>query len=258
MDTDRIYWEEILQQGASITIATMIVPVIVSLFYKKYWNRALLAIFWYYLATLLLNLLEKLIMWACRQNLDVCIPILDYWEITNSHWLSILYFTKDYIFLGWFFSLIFPDKRLRKIIKWTTIFIALASVINYCFIEGYKGFGVFNPAINMIYVFSLPTIYLWYSQRESLRIPLKKNPYFWISIGLLIPSLMVLFIYFSGDHIFESDFRLFVILKCIENVFAILGFGLACIGFSRARFARFITTEDSSEAEESDSLMASQ
>jgi len=247
MDVESIYWDGILKQGASITTGSMIFLIIVALMYKKHWNRALLIAFWYYLATFLLNVLEKLILWSCKQNLDVCVPILDYWGITNTHWLSIFYLIKNYVFLGWFYMLIFPDKKIGKIIKWASIFIATASVINYCFIEGYQGIGVFNPAADMFFIVSLPLLYLWYSQRESLRIPLKKNPYFWINMGILIPSLLGPFYYISGDHIYENDLKLFVILNTIKNGFEILGYVLVGIGFSKARYVRFVSTENLSE-----------
>ncbi len=250
MDAERIYWNEILDQIGSLTTATMILLIIVAGSYKKYWNRALSAAFWYYLATFLLNVLRNLIIWSCRQYRDTCISILDYWGITNYSCLEIFFYIKDYIFLAWFFIVIFHDKRIKSAIKWASILIALASVINYLFIEGYKELGVFNPGINMFYVIALPLIYLWYSQRESLRIPLKKNPYFWISIGLLIPNLLALFFYIAGDSIRESDFKLYAILNSVKNGFEIIGYILVGIGFSRARFVRFITPGDASEADD--------
>ena len=253
MGEEKVYWDEILKLFASVTVAAMVVPIIVALMFRRYWNRALLVAFWYYLATFLLSSLEQFIFWACPRYREACVQILEYWDINNTFFLSILFFTKDYILLGWFFKLIVPVKRIGNIIKWCSIIFVIASWINHCFIEGYKGFGIFNSGINAIYMVSLPLLYLWYSQKESLRIPLHKNPYFWISIGLLIPSLLTLFLYFSGNYILESDYKLYSILKSIENGFAIIGLVLVCIGFTRSRFARFISTEEVSDAVEYDS-----
>ncbi len=250
MAAEEIYWDELLKQVGHITTGAMVFLIIAAFFYRKYWNRALLAAFWYFLATFLLNLLEPIILWICHLDLDACVPILDYWGITNSHWLSIFYYTKDYILLGWFYILIFPNKQFGSFIKWTAVIFLIASVINYLFIEGHNVFGVFNPGINMIYVVGLPLIYLWYSQKESLRIPLQKNPYFWINIGLLIPNLLALFFYFTGDFNYETNLKLYVLLKIMRNGFEILGFVLVGIGFSRARFVRFIATNDGNEKEE--------
>ena len=242
MSAEEIYWDGILKQVGYITTGLMVFLLIIALLYKKYWNRALFAAFWYFLATFLLNVLEPLILWTCRQNLETCVPILDYWGITNSHWLSIFYYTKDYIFLGWFYILIFPNIQIGRVIKWTAITFVIASVINYLFIEGHNVFGVFNPGINMIYVVGLPLIYLWYSQRQSLRIPLQKNPYFWINIGILIPNLLALFFYFTGNFNYETNLKLYVLLKIMRNGFEIFSYVLVGIGFSRARFIRFINT----------------
>ncbi|MEM9917321.1 MAG: hypothetical protein AAF990_04455 [Bacteroidota bacterium] len=236
-----IDWNNFYVFYGRITIAAMILPVLAALLFRRYWNRALYAAFWYFLMTFLLNVSEQIFIWSTGAYYESFKPFLDYFQITNTNFIKIFYYLKDFFFLGWFFSLIFSSSRLRSSVKWVSLLLILATSINYLFIEGYQGHGFFNPVINALYVILLPILYLWISQKSSLRIPLRKNPYFWISIGLFLPNLLALFLYFTGDYIYTTNYPLFVILSSIKNTFEMIGLVMVSFGFVNARFARFVT-----------------
>lgn len=244
MSTIEQAWNDFFIQFGRITIATMIIPVIVALFYKKQWNRPLRVAFIYCLLTFGINLFEQVIIWLINNYTAFFLPYLKRWSIGNTFFLIILYYLKNYLVLGWFYSLIFPIVPFNRYIIWAGRTLALVAIINHCFIEGFRDLGVFNPIINSVFMTVLPLLYLWVSQKHSSRIPLKKNPYFWISLGLLVPKVVVFFQDLAGDYIYGSDFILYVKVQTAVNSLEILGQVLIAIGFVHSRYARFIELPD--------------
>ena len=227
--------------SAKVYTAFIIIPILISLIYKKNWTLPLKVIFYYCLFTLLINFFEAIVIWTSIHHFEWIEPILAFLKTDNTTFLSILYYVKDFILLAWFFSLIYPSPPINRYIFWSGIILAIGSIINYLFIEGYREFGIFNPGADGIFIVALPILYLWTSQRQSLRISLKKNPYLWISLGLLFPNLLSLFLYFTGDYLYKSDIILYYKFFIAKNIFEIIGLILIAIGFSHARYARFIS-----------------
>lgn len=237
-------WNDLLLLFGKVTTIAMLIPVVVALSRKALHNRPLRVIFWYCLLSFLINAFEHTLIWAVNTYTSFFRPALDYWEIEYFFFLTILYYLKDFLLLGLFYSLIFPIQPFNRFILWSGRILALAATINYLFIDGYNVFGVFNPLTDAVFIVALPLLYLWFSQQQSLRIPLKKSPYFWISLGLLLPNLLSLFLYFTGDYIHRTAFILYAKFSTIKNAFEIAGQILIAIGFLHARYARFIGLPD--------------
>ena len=235
-----VSYNDFLILFGQITIITMIFPVVVALIFKSFWNRPLKVIFLYVFVSFVLNLLENIFIWATTNYYESIKPFLDYFELSNTIFFTILYYLKDFLLLGRFYSLIFPFVPLNRSIYKLGWILSVAVIINFLFIEGYQNFGTFNPGADAIFSLVLPLVYLWVSQQHSLRIPLRKNPYFWISLGLLFPKALSLFIFFTGDFLYQSDYILYVKILLIRNLFEIIGLALITIGFIYARYTRLI------------------
>ena len=235
------YWNEVFIYISRITFFSGIfILLLIVLRFRMNWNKPLKVFFYYYILTLVLNSLVQGIIWLTGIYVDFFSPILEYWEITNTFFFQILFQLKNFILLSIFYHLIFPIKHYKKYILRIGQILSIIALVNYFFIVGYKKLGVFNPSANVIYSLLLPLIYLWYSQEYSLRIPLSKNPYFWFSIGLIIPNLIGAFIFFAGDYIHTDNFILYCQMYSLKNLFEILGQILIAIGFSRSYYTRFI------------------
>ena len=243
------WWLRFFLYFGRITVGAMVVPVFVALWYRKNWNRPLTIAFLYCLATFGVNLIEQVFIWASDNYTELMVPYLQYWEIDNTFFLTILYYVKNFLLLGLFYSLIVQNKFLSQIIRNAGYLLALSATINHFFIEGYKAFGVFNPAIDAIFMFFLPLVYLWESQRSSLRIPLKKNPYLWFSLGIIVPNLVNLFLYLTGDYLYGSDVVLYSQLFSLKNGFEIIGQALISIGFINSYYVRFVSSDDELDTE---------
>lgn len=235
-------WNAFLILSGQLFVAAMLIPIITALIFRKEWNKPLEVFFWFLVVGLIGNLLELGFIWATKieNYYHVFEDWLKEWEIYNTNFLSIIFYLKDFLLLGLFYSLIIPVKKLSRIIFWSGLIIALAALLNYCFIEGFREFGVINPGADAIFIALLPLLYLWLSQKQSLRIPLSKNPYLWISLGLLIPNLLSLFLYFTGNYVQKNDFILYAKFFVAKNAFEIIGLIFIAIAYAYARYVRFI------------------
>lgn len=238
------FWNDLLIFFANITSFAMVIPVVTSLIFRRYWNKPLRIVSFYFLIILLLNLFEGIFIWLCFEYKEIIAPFRDYWEIDNTIFLQIFFYLNNFIFLSIFYSIIFPSKGVSKIIFYLGYCLGVIAIFNYFFVIGYKRLGVLNPSINALFIFSIPLVYLWYSQLHSLRIPLKKNPYFWITLGLVLPNLIGLFLNFSGDFLYIKDYSIYTQIHSIKNIFATIGQILISIGFAHSYYARFIKIAD--------------
>lgn len=236
---------DLLIAFAKIILIAMLVPIFIAIVYRKEWNKPLFVAFLFCLLTFMVNFLEQIFLWLAGNYTEMVIPFLDFFNIKNTFFFTVFYYGKDYLILGWFYSLIITTKNnLNKTTLWVSYTLTFIMLINYLFFNGYDDPGVLNPTLNAVYVVVLPLLYLWFSQKESLRISLYKSPYFWISLGVFIPNLLGLFIYIIQPFAQSTDYILFIRLKVIKNIFDLLGFGLISYGFTKSRYARFIEDND--------------
>ncbi len=223
-----------------ITIAFMIVPIIVAIIKRRYYNSILDAFLKYRILAFSFNLLEVGFIWVAYNHFEWIKDFVNYFGIQNTAFLAILYHSNDYIFLGWFFYLLFGRKPYGIWIWRIAMLLLVANVINYLFIEGYKTVGFFNPISDAIFVFGVAAFYLWHLYKSQLALPLTKNPYFWISFGLILPHLIGFFLFLVGDVAQKENFPFFVSLSIAKNCFLILAQVFYSIAFWRAQYARFI------------------
>ena len=80
--------------------------------------------------------------------------------------------------------------------------------------------------------------------RANLSLPVRHNPYFWLSLGVIIPNLLGVFFFLIGDAVHQEDYKLFTALSSFKNGFLILGQLLMGIGFWFAPFSKFVTLPD--------------
>ena len=225
--------------SGKITIFTMLLPIVVAIIRWKKLNKPLKFFFAYCLATFLINCLELSYLEAVNNYTEFFIPWL---EVTNYslNFFLILYQLKGLLFLGYFFSLLFDAYGYRKIVWNASLILSLIAICTYILEQGWKNFGSYGATIDAIYISILPLSYLWFLTRATYEIPLMKNPYFLISLGLVIPNLIGLFLNFFGTSLQANHFCLFARFAITKNCFEILGQSLLALGFWRASYARFI------------------
>ena len=225
--------------GKVATVA-MILPIIVAIANFRYLNRPLKIIFWFSIFRLFVSLITQFIIWVVSTYQNYFVPILNRWDIHNMSFISILAHLNNFGLLGWYFSLIIEDKKIKYIIRLISVFLFITAIINYIFIEGYKSPNVFNSTSSNIFCFLLPLIHLWFLYGEDSKVPIAKNPYFWISLGLIIPNLTGLITSIIGKKLKQTDPALFFQVDIGYAVLQIFGYLLIAIGFYYARYTKYL------------------
>jgi hypothetical protein len=238
-----IFYNDLLIFYGRIALSTLIIPIIMGLWQGRVMNRPLRFFLFYLASGLTIALLEQLFIWSTTKYYPTLKPYLDYWKIEDTNFYQILYYLKNFALLGWFYSLLLPNS-VSIWVKRVSIFLLFAALINYLFIEGYLVFGVFNPIADAVFCFVLPLIYLGFLYQKDSIVPLSKNPYFWISLGMVVPNLLNLIFQFIGNQLLETDFILFAKLTIGKNGITVIGHILLAIGFYYARYVKFMSPSD--------------
>lgn len=221
------------------TIITSIYPLLIAFLFFKLLNKPLKIFLIFCSIILILNLIEQSIIWLAINRFEMIAPYMEYWDVETTDFLSILYYLTNFSMLGWFYYQLLPKKYSNTVLG-VAISLILATFINYLFIEGFKRPGIFNPAVDVIFTSGLPAFYLWHLSRRTTNFPLQKNPYFWISFGLMFSNLIALFLYLTADIIKGEDYNLFIKLLIARNIFEIVAQIFFAIAFWNVRFVRYI------------------
>ncbi len=221
------------------TIITTTYPLLTAFLFFTQLNKPLKIFLTFCSILLILNLVEQSIIWLAINRYETLAPYMNYWDVGTTDFFSILYYLTNFSLLAWFYYQLLT-KKYANLMVGVAIFLVLATLVNYLFIEGYKRPGVFNPAVDVVFSSLLPAFYLWYMSRETINFPLQKNPYFWISFGLMFSNLIALFLYITADLIQKENYDLFVRLLIIRNILEIIAQIFFAIGFWHARFVKYI------------------
>jgi hypothetical protein len=240
MEEQILFYNAIWMNIAKIALGFMIVPMCFAFINYEFLNKLLKLILLYLIVTFLVSLGEQLIYQLLLYLYANNRSILEYWNIYNTNFYQILFILKDFGFLGVVFYYLILPLKISKPILYLSWGLILVSLINYFFIDGYNSFSSFNSSAQSFFTFSLPIIYMWILYHTDSKIPLFKNPYFWINLGLIIPNLLSLFLYFAGDKISHSDFLLYVKIMIGRSIIEIVSQILFTIGFAHGRYAQFL------------------
>lgn len=238
MSVEEEYWYDLLVVLSKYCTMMELLPIVIAFIYRKYFNDILKVFFFYALITLLLNSFEQFLIWISEFKDGY---YFEMFGLENTFFIQVFFYLKNFILIGWYYSLIFSSKTHKKTIQYITTVLTCFTVI-FLFLDGYKQFGLLMPCLNSIFLIVIPLAYLWESQKNSIRISLVKNPHFWLSIGLIVPNVLLFFLYPTGQYIYETNSLLYWQLNTFRLLTFILGIIFISIGFSRAYFARFIKT----------------
>lgn len=246
MDTSENIFNNHLIVVSKIAIVCILFPIIIGYYKKKEFNKSIQIVYLFCLFEILIGLLLHVFVWITAHYTSIVLPYLNKWNIHDTNFIGILAHLNHFGILGLYFTSVITDRVLSKILKRISIILFFVAIINYLFIDGFRAYGVFNPTASAIFCFALPLIHFWFLFREDTKVPLNKNPYFWIALGLLIPNIIGLFLHFAGAKIQKTDFILFCQISIGKCIFSIIGHILIAIGFYYARYTKYMpkaTTE---------------
>lgn len=234
------YYYALWMTMTQVALFTMILPLVTGIRHRKVFNPPTRIFFIYIFAKLIIACGEQAVYWMMVNENPMLGAILKFLSLKSFNFYSIFFILNDFLLLGYFFYLLLSP---GKIAKWVLIisYGALVSVlINFLFLEGPDGFGAYNSTVQAFFNFILPVFYMWILYHTDSKVPLYKNPYFWINLGLIIPNLLGLYLYFAGDTIKNTNFLLFCQIMVGGSIIEIISQILITIGFAYGRYAQFL------------------
>lgn len=222
-----------------VGLVIMVLPILAALLRYKFLTKALVVFMVYRIFAVLFNLLEQGFIWLATNRYDLIKSFVENFEIKDTSFLAILFQLNNFFFLGLFYALIL-SKSIGSIVRKGSYLFIIAVIINFIFIEGYHGFGKFNPNATTFFTIGIALLYLWYLYKASIVLPLKKNPYFWLSISLIFPYLISAIYFMVNDVSHEENYNLFITMSIVKNAFLMVGQIFMVIGFLYAQNAKYV------------------
>jgi hypothetical protein len=224
-------------------VATFLIllPLAVSFWQRRQLNSALKSVYLYFIILLVISIILQIILWAVDNYTDFFVPILTKLDIQDMSFISILEVINQLILLSWFYAHVFRNTTLSKTIQYTSGALIISCLINYFFIEGYNVPSIFNGSILSIYFTILPLIHFRFIfTNPSTQIMLRKNPYFWINLAILLRHIMGLFLQLAGKKMFTTDVPLFLVVNVADDFLQVISLILFAIGFYYARYTKYL------------------
>ena len=234
------YYEHLILLWGTGVMVVSVLPVIIGMFRWRKFNRALKVYWFFLLVSLCLYALERLFLWSVGQSREFWIPILNACNIKSTNFFRYPYQLNNFILLGWFLYLILLPRPVSEWIKRLSIVLVIAVTVNFFFIQGNDMAGGFNSTVSGLYCLILPLISMWFIYNQDTRVPLARNPYFWINLGLIVPNLLAIFPYLAGNDFFKEDYALYAQLTILKYGTEIIAQLLTALGFYYARNVKYL------------------
>jgi hypothetical protein len=232
--------EQLFKIFSKIVIATMIIPIVVALPFIKKFNRPLRVFLYYLIGAFFVGLFSQIFIWATGAFIGFFKPILEEWAIKDTNFISIGAYLVNFSLLGWYFSSVFSSLQIQKSIKIISLFLILFAIVDNFFIHDWRAYNSDVATLSAVFCMVLPLFHLGFVYRTMTEIPIAKNPYFWIDLGLLVPNVLGLFLHFVGAKLFDTDKSLYYQVSMAKYYFVILSQFFFAYSFYLARYTKYL------------------
>ncbi|MFN8357939.1 MAG: hypothetical protein U0Y10_25990 [Spirosomataceae bacterium] len=205
----------------------------------------------------LLYMLFLLALWAVLEWLLIVVvlkksfvfyndikPVLKSLGLKSMTLLNPLSYLSKFICLGYFFRDLMQKplhKRFFIVSAWGLVVFEMVQVVVF---KSYQDYDSLSSTVKNIFTIIGTSWFLYrFYQTDTGAVPLYRNPYFWISLGLLGPALAEIFMEFIFSKLQSTDVVLFYRLYLVRNFIQIVAFLLLITGFQYAHFLRFLKKE---------------
>lgn len=228
------YWNELFVVSGQFIIPFLFLPVIVGLLRWKHLDKPLRIFFYSLLVYVLLNVFDILYYIAAETYMDFFRPWLEFTDYMVVFTL-ILYQLNTFLLLGCFYTYLFPKPSSKVTLKVLSYGLALLAIIAFFFECGWRNYGTIGPITEAMFRFLVPLVYLWWLSQRHLGVKLTSMSYFWIALGLILPSLVGFLLFLIGNSLSTEQPTLFYQLSLLKNIFVISSAVFYSIAFWKAK-----------------------
>lgn len=205
--------------------------------------------YWYCYGLAAYNFLELLcsdvLLSGKYQFVTIIFPFLqNQFGIQDFNFTGPFNYLIKFIFLGLFFRDLCKNRQEKYFFQYLIYVMVLFELVQVFVFKSYQGYDSLSSTLKNIFILGGTGLFTYKLYRTSSNgISLQKNPYFWITLGLMLPALAEIFLEFIFTKLYQTDLLSFYKLYLIRNASQISGFTLLVIGFWQAKFLRFLPKE---------------
>lgn len=210
-----------------------------SLFYSAimHKNKRLKPLFYYSLFALIIALFEIIVIYLANNQYPIIISILQKLDISNTFFISPLYYINEIYFISLYFSILLVN---NKIYYWG-IFLTISEIVNTFFFEGYKDAQLFGLSAFSINGLVLSLLYIQSVLKNEIKTNTLKNSYFIIAVSIAIPYLAFILYYILTHFLFINNTILFYKISIFRMIIESLCLLLMAYGITLAK--KYIPTK---------------
>lgn len=235
----------VLYTGNSILALNLILVVTGIIYSDKIRPTAIDWVFKWAVYTFVLGTIELVLIKVIFSKKFIYIQevlnILNYLGIKDYNFISPFSYLLKFIFLGLFFRDIFKlnqHKRAFQIIIYLLVAFEFIMVIVF---KSYQSYDSLSSTIKNIFLMtgSGLFLYLFYNNDKS-NLALQKNPYFWLGIGLFVPSITDFLLELIFSKLYDTDLSSFYQNYIYRNISQMVGFIFLIRSFSLSKYLKFL------------------
>jgi hypothetical protein len=165
-------------------------------------------------------------------------------NVDHMTFLNPIHYFVRFAFIGLFFRDLAKDKNWKTFFGYAILGLIMFELAQVFIFKSYQGYDSVSPTVKNIFVLAgsglmLYRIYI----HPNISVTLHKNLYFWIFMGLFLPSLAEVFLEFIFTKLYETDTISFYKWYLVRNASQILALILIMVGIWQYKFLRFLPKE---------------
>lgn len=236
MNETEKYYNNLLVISGYFPTFFLLAPILLACWKWKQLTLPLRFFFWFCFWLLVFNVLVLLFIWSYTEHQSFWKSYLGNWGIENVLFSRIVFYFNDFIFLGYSYFLVLLPNKSKRFHYLLIALLCLLSCVIYVFVDGYQNYGSVGQIFKSVFVLIIVGICFWQLfTSKNTKHSIRKQPFFWINLGLLIPVASTILFESVGDLLFQNDFVVYCKWHILNNAIEILGQIFFIIAFWKAK-----------------------
>jgi hypothetical protein len=241
--------EKLIMRSGKMTFTISLVLLYYCYLNKEFLQKVIPNFFWfsYFIGLyVILELVDIDILLTSRYKwVDVIFPFLkSRFGIVDFNFLAFINYLIKFIFVSLFFRDLFQDPLKKRFFQYLMYALVVFELVQVFVFKSYQGYDSLSSTVKNVFILGSTGWFMYKLYRaDSHGISLYKNPYFWLTLGFMLPALAEIFLEFIFTKLYQTDLLGFYKLYLVRNASQIVGFTLLIVGVWQAKYLRFLPKE---------------
>ncbi|MCU0339052.1 MAG: hypothetical protein MUE30_04150 [Spirosomaceae bacterium] len=205
--------------------------------------------FWFCYGLACYSLLELLfvdvLLSSKFQFVNVLFPWLNtHFGVVDFNFTAFINYLIKFVFIALFLRDSFKSPTLKQTFQYLMWALVVFEVVQVVVFKSYQGYDSLSSTVKNFFILGGAGLLLYYIYRApEVTLPLQKNTYFWICLGLFLPALTEFFLEFIFSKLYQTDAVSFYKYYLLRNASQMVGFTLLIVGVWQAKYLKYLLKE---------------